>query len=101
MRDVLVRSIVDLRLGLAVVATIGEVISADARFNIWFGIDAKQVLTESELLTVLEKYEAISESCRSGYEAVAANAPDAVAQFWSTLQSARDRLESLARGVPA
>jgi hypothetical protein len=64
-------------------------------------MDAKKVLTESELLTVLEKYEAITESCRSGYEAVAAKAPGAVAEFWSTLQSARDRLESLARSVPA
>lgn len=75
MRGILVRSLLDLPIGLGTVAIIGEVMTADARFNMWYGTDAKRLLVEAKILSLLEDYVALVESCRQGYAAVAAKAP--------------------------
>ena len=101
MREVLIKSLADHPIGLAVIETIDEVISASSRFNFWFGTDAKRSLNETELIALLDEYGTIVDSYKSGYQAVVAKAPGAVDQFLSTLRSARDRLRSLTPSAPA
>ncbi len=68
MFSALVNLLVDRSLGLHLVASLAELISVDARFNLWVASDGKQDLDDKEMLDVIDIYEDLRIKCCTSIE---------------------------------
>jgi hypothetical protein len=73
----LVASLIELlasrSLDLLLIASAADVISADARFNHWIAVEAKQTLSSDTVLKIIGEYEDATVACRSAIEKFATN----------------------------
>jgi len=67
MRSLLLDILADRQTDLVLSALAGDLVAADARFNLWFSETAKGRLSEERLLTILEEYENIIGACYSAW----------------------------------
>ena len=66
--SVLVDLLADRSLGLQLVASVADLISVDARFNLWIASEGKRDLGDEEMLEVIDEYEDARTKCCTSIE---------------------------------
>jgi len=64
----LISLLADRSLGLPLIASVGDVIAADARFNHWIALEGKRKLSQDAMLQTINVYEDATIKCRAAIE---------------------------------
>lgn len=104
LREVLAGILCGKNVPLTVVIAAGELIVADARFNLWFAGYAKvdALLSDDESLTVLADYDRVAVECATAWnEARSKDANEVEASLLPVLRAATISVSRLAQSIDA
>ena len=97
LRDTMIEVISDQRTWLDLVEAAGELIAADAKLNAWMVDWAKAHLSQDELLSVVDVYEDVTETCSAEWRVLQSDATRGEAQrrFLSVVRGAIGRIATV------